>query len=348
MTEFQVRARNAMIGLAIGDALSWSSLFHRSFLLPQWTRRIRREIEIDSENKNVITYPLPFSLNQDPAHFDISPTDDTEWAAFTAEILINSDGISYQKKAYEEWTKIADSNEKIRGSVGVMASLTNLKKSIQPPQSGRENPHYFDDSAMPRAVPIGIVYAGQPDRAALLAEIDASITNYEDGIWAAKALAAAISTACSGAKIYDVIETALAYLPKSSWVRRSVEDAFLIIKGTDSIFSSIPELQKEIVNREYSYGNAAPETIALLLSILQLHSTNFEFAVTSAASFSKNSETLPAAVGALAGAMQSKKIQDESWLNSISVLKGICIPSLLGKNYLLLIEQLINKANTPK
>ena len=45
MNELQQRARNAMIGLAIGDAISWTSMFHRSVLLPLWTRRIRREMD---------------------------------------------------------------------------------------------------------------------------------------------------------------------------------------------------------------------------------------------------------------------------------------------------------------
>ncbi len=39
----------------------------------------------------------------------------------------------------------------------------------------------------------------------------------------------------------------------------------IITEKSDSIFSILPEIQNKIVNREYSYGNVAPETLALTL-----------------------------------------------------------------------------------
>jgi ADP-ribosylglycohydrolase len=331
-----------MIGLAIGDAIGWTSIFHRSFLLPPWTRRIRREIDASSEKTNVIIQPMPFSLNQLAEHFNISPTFNTEWAAFATEIILSSGYESYNDSALKEWNKLAQSNETIRGSVGTQTALNNLRKGLQPPQCGSENPHYFDDSAMSRAVPIGIYCIGQPDRAAHLAEIDASITNCEDGVWAAKAIAVAISLICAGQNINDAIDAAHQYLLRTSWIRRTVEEALLIIRESKSVFSILPELQNEIVNQEYSYGNVAPETLALAFAIAKLHGSNFELAVMTAASFPKSSETLPAMVGALVGVVQSTAIASESWLNAISKLKGICIPSLEGKNYLSLVERLSN------
>lgn len=342
MNERKRRSQNAMIGLAIGDAIGWSSMFHRSFLLPAWTRRIRREIDMFSENKNVIIHPVPFSLNQPADLFDLFPTDDTEWAAFTSEILLSSDYKSYSQSVISEWNKLVQSNETIRGSVAIQSAINNLRKNVQPPQSGKENPHYFDDSAMPRAVPIGILCAGNPDKAAHLAEIDASITNSEDGVWAAKAIASSISLICSGKTISDSIEYTHKYLPKTSWVRRTFEDTFLIVRESKSIFSILPDLQKEIVNREYSYGNAAPETLALAFAIAQLHGDNFETAVMTSTCFAKSSETLPAIVGALVGAIQPSAIASKNWLEAIKNMKGICIPSLAGKNYLSLVEQLSN------
>lgn len=342
MNDAKQRAQNAMLGLAIGDSIGWTSMFHRSFLLPPWTRRIRREIDMTSETENVIVAPVPFSLNQSAEHFDISPTDDTEWATFTAEILLESSHDSYHQSVVKEWNKLAQSNETIRGSVGTQTALNNLRKGIAPPQCGRENPHYFDDSAMSRAVPIGIYCVGQPDRAAHLAEIDASVTNSEDGVWAAQAMAVTISLICGEKKIIDAIDTAHQYLPRASWIRRTVEEALLIIRESKSVFSILPELQNEIVNREYSYGNVAPETLALAFAIAQLHGNNFETAVMTAASFPKSSETLPAMVGAMVGAAQPTVIASSSWLEAIKTLKGICIPSFAGKNYLSLVERLSN------
>ncbi|NWF88238.1 MAG: ADP-ribosylglycohydrolase family protein [Ignavibacteriaceae bacterium] len=342
MIEVKQRVQNAMIGLAIGDAIGWTSMFRRSFLLPFWTRRIRREMESYSENQNITILPMPFSLNQPSENFDLSPTDDTEWTAFTCEILLNSNYDSYADLVWNGWNKLAHSNEVIRGSIATQSAINNLRRNIQPPQSGKENPHYFDDSAMPRAVPIGIFCIGKPDKAAYLSEIDASITNSEDGIWAAQAIAVAISMLCSGRSITDSIDAAYKYLPKASWIRRTFEETFLMARESKSIFSILPELQKEVVNKEYSYGNTAPETLALAFAILQLHGDNFETALMTSASFAKSSETLPAIVGALVGAMQTSAIGSNSWLEAIKTLKGVCIPSFAGKNYLSLVEQLSN------
>jgi ADP-ribosylglycohydrolase len=344
MNGMKQRARNAMIGLAIGDALSWTSLFHRSILLPSWTRRKRREMDALSETTNVIVTPMPFSLNQPAHHFDISPTDKTEWGTFSAQILLNSNFKFYNESVLNEWIKLSQSKDPIRGGVSTQAALQNLRNGILPPQSGKENPHYFDDGAMARAVPIGIICAGQPDKAAHFAKIDASVTNSEDGIWAAQAMAVAIGEVCSGKNITDAINTACQYLPEASWIRRTVDEAMKLSEKSDSIFYILPEIQNTIVNREYSYGNVAPETLALTFIIAKLHGNNFETAVTTASSFAKSGETLPAMVGGLVGGMQTTSFAGENWLDAIGTLKGICIPSFAGKNYLTLTEQISNLA----
>jgi ADP-ribosylglycohydrolase len=344
MNEIKQRAQNAMIGLAIGDALSWTSLFHRSVLLPSWTRRKRREMEAMSETTNVIVTPMPFSLNQPVQQFNISPTDKTEWAVFSAEILLENNFSSYDQSVLKEWMKLAHSKDPILGSISTQAAFHNLRNGIHPPQSGKQNPHYFDDGAMSRAVPIGIVCAGQPDKAAKLANIDATVTNSEDGVWAAQAMAVTISLVCTGENITNAINEAYQYLPASSWIKRTVDEALKIAEKGNSIFSILPDIQNNIVNREYSYGNVAPETLALTFVIVRLHGNNFETAVSTALAFAKSGETLPAIVGALVGANLSNEIASESWLNAIGTLKGICIPSLAGMNYLTLIEKLSNLA----
>ena len=344
MNNLNQRARNAMTGLAIGDAISWTAMFHRSFLLPPWTRRMRREIDASAETTNVIVTPMPFSLNRPASHFNISPTDNTEWAAFTADILLNSDVNSCQQNLMDAWLKLAESTEPVRGSVATQAALHNLRNGIMPPQSGKENPHYFDDGALPRAVPVGILCAGNPERAASLAELDASITNSEDGVWAAQAMAVAISLVCAGEKVENAISRASTYLPESSWIRRVVDEASKIAEQGGSVFSLLPLLQNNIVNREYSYGNIATETLALTFVIARLHGSNFETAVMAASGFAKSGETLPSMVGALTGAQQTNEIVGDAWLKAITSLKGISIPSFAGKNYITLTEQLANSA----
>ncbi len=363
MNNVSQRARNAMLGLAIGDASSWTAMFHRSLLLPPWTRRIRREIDAASETTNVIATPMPFSLNRPAEHFNISPTDDTEWAAFSADILLRvwdeggaGDGSGagaptavddtyaaearYTEAVGAAWMILAHSPDPIRGGVSTQAALHNLRLGLLPPQSGRENPHYFDDGAMPRAVPIGIMCAGMPDTASRMAAIDACVTNSEDGVWAAQAMAVAVSLLCAGNTIDEAIRRARLVLPASSWIARLVADALSLADGAESIFSILPRLHDTVVNREYSYGNAAPETLALAFAIARLHGTDFAAAVTASTGLAKSGETLPAIVGALSGAMHSTAVAGKHWLKAVELVNGICLPGFAGMNYITLTERL--------
>jgi ADP-ribosylglycohydrolase len=342
MKKIKQRAFNALAGLAIGDTLSWPAMYHRSALLPFWTRRIRREIDASSETDNVIIPPVPFSLNQQPSVFDFCPTDDTEWGAFSAFALLSCAEKPYRERLLELWLGLAGSDEPVKGGVAVQAALNNLRKGLLPPKCGKENPHYFDDGAIIRAVPVGVMFAGKPEKAALFAEAEASFTNSEDGVYGAKAMAVAVSLACSGENIFTATETALEQLPAGSWIRRTVDEAILMSNERESAFLLLPDLHSKIINREYSYGNAAPETLAVAFVIARLHGGSFEDAVTMASALPKCSDSLPAITGALAGALHDEPVAEGSWKNAISELKGICIPSLKGTNFIELIENLSN------
>ena len=60
----EIQKIGALYGLAIGDALSWPAMFHRSYQLSLWTRRRRREMEVKAETDSTLNLTLPYSLNQ--------------------------------------------------------------------------------------------------------------------------------------------------------------------------------------------------------------------------------------------------------------------------------------------
>lgn len=345
MNEKKLRARNAMFGLAIGNSISWTSMYYRSAALPFWTRRIRREIEAASETENILLHPMPFSLNQSVEHFDLYPTAVVEWTTFASENILKSEGKSFTETARTAWLELSKDEASIKGTVGIKAALKNLSKGISSPRSGKENPHYFDDSALTRVIPIGLVCGGLPEEAASLAKAEAEITNYEDGVWAAQAAAVFVSLLCDGKNIETAIDVACKYLPENSWVRRVVNEALSYSENCKSVFDILPLLNKNIVNPEYSYGNIAPETLALALVITKIHLKNFQEAVSLAACFPKCAESLPALVGAFAGACTTEEIASETWLNSIRYLKGISIPNYADKNFLEVVDKLIQLDN---
>ena len=345
MNDLRLRVRNAMLGLALGDAISWPAMFHRSVALPFWTRRIRREIDAACEDNNTLPLAMPFSLNRPAEAFSLAPADDTEWAAFTMKNLLRQQGNFNGDLWFSSWQELAHA-ENIKASVSIQAALAHLRESIQPPNSGRYNPHYFDDSAVARAVPIGVVCAGQAQVAATLAARDAEITNAEDGLWAAQAMAAAISMAGSGAALDVVLACALAQLPPASWIRRTVEEALALCDPSQSVLTVVPLLSEAIINREYNYGNVAPETFALTLAIVKQTRGEFEAAMMMATTFAKTADSVPAFVGALCGPMAKHDILPSSWGTRLQELRGLCFPALCGVDYIALVEQLADLAQT--
>ena len=92
MDDSKQRKQNAMIGLAIGDAIGWTSMFHRSFLLPPWTRRKRREIDMTSETENVIVLKIK-STAADSYQMNFNALQDISQILFdNNEVAVNSIG----------------------------------------------------------------------------------------------------------------------------------------------------------------------------------------------------------------------------------------------------------------
>lgn len=339
MNVLQQRARGALLGLAIGDAIGWPAMYHRSRTLPSWTRRIRREIDMQREDASVLRVPIPFSLNQPAATFELGPTDDAEWAAWTIRFLIEHGCVVEEKPVTDAWVGLSRQVPPVRGGVSTQAALENLRRGILPPASGRDNPHFFDDGATCRAVPVGIAYACNPGAAAAAAALDASATNFEDGVWVAGAIAAAISAACAGEPADSVVNVALSRVPGDSWSRRIAEKALAIAGGGQAPLALVSRLDG-IVSKEYSDGCIGPESLALTLALIRHFQGRFDEAVTTAALFARSADAVPALVGAIAGALSPDAQTLQQW--SHWSLQGICLPQLAGADYLQVVNEFVD------
>ncbi len=344
MSIIGIKARNAMMGLAIGDALGWNAMYHRSFLLPPWTRRMRRDIEAESENSGLIGQALPFSLNRDSSGFLLGPTDDSEWAAFTASLLLQNNGTILPDTLIRTWKELAETNDLVRGKASIKGALKNLSMGLPPPVTGHDHPGYCDDAAVSRAVPIGVACAGDPVEAARLANLEASVTNAEDGIYAAQAMSVAITLACSGRSLKEVIDAAVLQLPVGSWIRRNVDAGLAHTLKSVSLVSAVAELSEQVVNREYNSASAAPETFTMTLGVLQLTGGDFEKGVMASTLVAKAADSLPAFVGAISGALSDNPVTTPYWEDRLSSLHGICIPSFKGKSFLNIANDLATLA----
>jgi ADP-ribosylglycohydrolase len=340
------RVRNCLLGAALGEALSWSSLFARSYQLPPWPRRILREMAEWHEREGIVRLPLPFSLNQPAEAFDLCPVAGTEWIMMTALTILEAGGEYDRDKALRHWLDLAAEGDGVRASVGVMTSLDNLRKGLLPPFCGHDNPHYLDDSGLLRAIPIGACYAGRAEDAEAAARFDASITNAEDGVIGAVAVARGIALACAGASLEDVVREVVESAPADSMVGSGLQNAIAAFPGGRDPLSAIPALHG-LVNREYSYGGVAAETLAVAIGVLRLSGGDLPTALLAAAAVPKSAESVPLLVGAFAASLCAREYPiPAEWLPSLSRLRGVAIPALRGLDLVRSSEEFASATGT--
>ncbi|MFI2038647.1 ADP-ribosylglycohydrolase family protein [Streptomyces bottropensis] len=360
------RIEGLLLGLAAGDAAGWPAARHRAARMPEWTRRLTRELDTFAEQNATTTLPVPIALNQPPEPLRLGPSDDAEWAAFAAEALLRAgDAAALGDLSLERRTRasidlswnavaseIAAAAERapevesavlpLRARISVRAGLGNLATGLRPPATGHDNPHYFDDAACVRACVLAAAHPGDPRRAADLAEFDARYTQDGDGVHGARAMAAALALALVGANVDDCAAAALAELPAETEIGRNARHALDLAHRhrEEGTFALVPLLEHQIVDHVYSYGIAAAETVPVALALATAAEGRIAEAVPAAACLSRVADSAPALAGALTGALGGAAAIPDSWRNACRTLSGCALPRLTGTDLVHLAELL--------
>lgn len=316
-------SQGAAHGLIIGEALSWTGLYDRSYLLPFWTRRKRREIETQYERDSLIELSLPFTLNQPTDALLPGPGLHTEWFAFEVQIVRGSGRYS-QEAALAAWQDLTRHTD-LRVTISQRAALENLTRGKRPPVSGHDNPHYFDDSACFRALPLATL-----GTANLTAQVrsDAVITNALDGIWAAQAYASAVAGMVETGAVRTSLRQALQYLPTDSWIGQAMTTAMHVCQTAQSIFDLVSELSSELVNYAYNFGNSAAETLPITFAIVDFTEGNLQQSLMAALALPKVAGSVAPLVGALCGTLDPEAATQANVFGT--QLRGISLPVLKG------------------
>ncbi|MGW1156694.1 ADP-ribosylglycohydrolase family protein [Streptomyces sp. NPDC002513] len=358
------RIEGLLLGLAAGDAAGWPSARHRAARMPEWTRRLTRELDTFAEQNATTTLPVPIALNQPPEPLRLGPSDDAEWAAFAAEAVLRAgDGnalgdLGRQRRMRAaidlSWNAVAaevaaaadrapeleSAVPPLRARISVRAGLGNLAAGLRPPATGHDNPHYFDDAACVRACVLAVAHPGEPELAAELAEFDARYTQDGDGVHGARAMAAALSLALSGEPVGRCVTAALAELPKSTEIGRNARHALTLARDADRAFCVVPLLEHQIVDHVYSYGVAAAETVPVALALATAARGRIAEAVPAAACLSRVADSAPALTGALTGAIGGGAAIPPAWRDACRTLSGCALPRLTGTDLVHLAELL--------
>ena len=320
--------RGAVLGLATGDAMSSPSATHRVALLaPKRAARMRSLAEYADQQKQT-TRPFPYTHAQPNWMLHPGPSDDLEWFTFTAEILLS------KRDPFIAWADLAARRNEIHARNGTKIALKNLADGLLPPQSGHDNPHYFDDIALVRAA--GIALVSKVGLEELLSQVrtDISYTHSEDGLWGAEAIATLIFALKGGASIGEGIAQAVDRLPSESWAKREVTRALELTSKSVRTLDRVMLLENDFVDRIYCYPYSSPETLGLLFSHLR-HSEDPVDTFMAAYLHRRNTDSLPPLLGFLNGL-----VHGDQWMpplrDEARILSGICIPALKGKDFLAL------------
>ncbi|MFI7637238.1 ADP-ribosylglycohydrolase family protein [Nonomuraea sp. NPDC049400] len=321
------RIRGAFAGLAVGDAVGWPAARHRAALHAPWSRRLHRELDAFAEEHRVTTLPVPFALNQPTAPLAIGPSDDAEWLAWTV-LTIDRPRAEAFRELLEDGTP--GMREGVRARISVATALDNLAKGIEPPASGHDNPHHFDDAAAVRAVAFGAL-GRDPAQ-------DAQVTNAYDGVFGAQAMAAAVAEAVASGSAAGAVEAALAVLPEDTAIGRNARLALAVTRAAGDPFAAAPALDAALLDHVYSYGVGAAQTVPVALALAEAAGGELARAVPAAACLAALADSAPALTGALAGACGGYEAIPEGWIASARTLAGCCLPDLAGRDLIELSE----------
>ncbi|POX60243.1 hypothetical protein C3492_27715 [Streptomyces sp. Ru62] len=311
------RARGALLGLAVGDALGAPA-------------ENLRPSEIRARWGRITGY-----VSEQPYG-----TDDTEYAIFSGLLLARHGSAltpEHVEAAWHEW--IADRAEgPFRGAgFSERGTLENLRRGLAAPISAQHR-HAWSDGLAMRAAPFGVFAAGRPAEAARLVAIDGSVSHEGEGIYGGQAVAAGVAAAMTGAAVAVVIAAALAVIPDDSWTARSLRRAVSVAhRGERAVRSAV-------VIGGYPWTDLAPEAVALAFGAYAAADGDFREAVLTAVNMGRDADTTAAVAGALSGATQGLSAIPPHWSSAIGPARGRCLPSITGHHVLDVAELLVTAA----
>ncbi|MET7285063.1 ADP-ribosylglycohydrolase family protein [Streptomyces sp. NPDC005573] len=308
------RARGALLGLAVGDALGApAENLKPSEIRARWGR-------------------ITGYVSENP-----SGTDDTEYAIFSGLLLARHGSAltpAHVEAAWHRWIA-GHADGPFRGAgFSERGTLENLRRGLAAPISAQHR-HAWSDGLAMRAAPFGVFAAGRPAEAARLVAIDGSVSHEGEGIYGGQAVAAGVAAAMAGAAPAVVVAAALAAVPDDSWTARSLRRAVTVAhRGERAVRSAV-------VIGGYPWTDLAPEAVALAFGAYAAADGDFREAVLTAVNMGRDADTTAAVAGALAGATQGAGAIPAEWAAAIGPARGRCLPSMTGHHILDVAELLV-------
>lgn len=269
-----------------------------------------------------------FGITMDFPQAKAWSTDDTEFSLLTAQTLIDCGGELSPETVLAAWEKhVLVQDEFPRGGASEREAALNIRRGMKPPQTGQFNAYHLSDGAAMRCGPIGIRCAGDPRRARELAEIDARLSHWRDGIWGAQAVAAAVAVAMADGSVDEIVAAARESAPADSWLRFNLDQALAIVDNAASLEDAWMPLHHVLVSE---YKAVVPEAVSEALAIFKLTGGDFRKGIIYGGNFGRDADTIAAIIGAIAGARCGLGGIPEDWAAKCRYPSGTCLAFAKG------------------
>ena len=331
------RAHGALLGLAAGDAIGLPADYHRTVRSP-WVRSRMWLGSAELDQAQVAKPLIPF----DATAVDgtrLVPTDDTEAAVLAARAVLAADPAD-PDALFAEWRRHALADD-VWSGIAERSAIVNTQRGEVPPVTGSDNPADASDSAVPSGVVFGLLHAGDPRSAARDAARWASITHARDGLWAAAVMAVAVSELAAGRSIDEALDLAVQEAPEDSWLAAGFRTAAEL--GPVDVFRDLPRILAALSPRLYSQSGTAAETLPLAFLLVRATQGRAESALPLAALFARESDSVPAFVGALCGAASGAAGFGPNLSDTFDRIEGLFYPSLAGESLSALAKELVSR-----
>ncbi|WP_460769870.1 ADP-ribosylglycohydrolase family protein [Mariniluteicoccus flavus] len=288
------RARGCLLGLGIGDALGApAENLSRQQIRDRWG-------------------PVTDFLTD-----DVRGTDDSEYAAFLAALLIRrGDWLTpaHVEAAYRE--HVVPLAVQRGAGFSELGTVENLRRGWSTPASAAHL-HPWSDGVAMRAAIYGVFAAGDPDEAARLVTIESSISASGEGVHGGVVVAAAVAALMGGSAMDAALDTALALVPPSSWTATAVTR----VRG----LADPDEVLASVVGERFPWTDLAPEAVALAAWAALQHPDDYAACVTGAVELGRDADTIAAIAGALVGARVGDAAIPAAWRDRLGPLTGRCL-----------------------
>ena len=316
------RARGALIGLAVGDALGRPT-----------------------EGKSPHEIATRWGRVTDFLTVDQGGSDDTEYALFSARLLLRHGRNLNSTDVANAWRRdiVKGSNAYKGAGFSEMMAIRNLRRGIQPPASG-QHLHSWSDGLAMRVAPFGIAAVGNPELAARLAAEDGAVSHAGEGIFSGQAVAAAVAVAMTGAPLDEMYHAGMNVIPENSWTANAIAKGVKIGESSPDVWSVLEPLHMALACSYYFWSDIAPEAVGLAFGIVAAAKGKFEDAVLGAINVGRDTDTIAAIAGAICGASQGVSVIPERWRKRVTSSRGICIAAVRNMEIVPVADELAQLA----